>query len=63
MDQLWFIASGVASGAGLRTGRCCFPHTAKIPVSAGSKSGERAYGSGRCPACEGPEKPLYPYRG
>ncbi len=30
MDQLWLIASGVASGAGLRTGRCCFSLTAKI---------------------------------
>ncbi|MDI4443900.1 hypothetical protein E7X13_25415, partial [Klebsiella pneumoniae] len=27
-----------------------------LSVSAGSKSGERAYGSRRCPACKGPEK-------
>lgn len=58
MDQLWFIASGVTSGTGLRTGRCCFPY-GENSVSAGSKSGERAYGSVRCPACEGPEKTFY----
>lgn len=33
MDQLWFIASGVASGAGLRTGRRCFPLRRKFSFS------------------------------
>ena len=33
MDQLWFIASGVASGAVLRTGRCCFPLRRKFSFS------------------------------
>jgi hypothetical protein len=55
MDQLWFIASGVASGAGLRTGSAVFPY-GENSVSAGSKSGELFYGSRYCPACEAPEK-------
>lgn len=50
MDQLWFNACGVASGAGLRTGSRCFPYD-ENSVSAGSKSDERVCGSRYCPAC------------
>ena len=60
MDQLWFIASGVTSGTGLRTGRRCFLH-GENSVSAGSKSGERLWFQ-LLPACAA-SKLLNPYRG
>lgn len=49
-DQLWFIASGVVNGAGLRTGIC-----GENSASADSKFGGSFYDSMDIPAAEGAE--------
>ncbi|MDZ5854100.1 hypothetical protein U4K75_26500, partial [Klebsiella pneumoniae] len=56
LTQLWHRTKPNLTGSSVPNMVIRILRVSLLSVSAGSKSGERAYGSRRCPACKGPEK-------